>query len=285
MQGDPQGRQGPVKPVVRETVCKSILNRSGLSDYSLNCYTGCTHACVYCYARFMQRFHPHDEPWGAFVDVKVNAVEVLKRQLRRAEPGTVFVSSACDGWQPVEAQWRLTRRCCELLLEHGFQVHVLTKSALVLRDLDVFAGHPASIGITLTTLDERLRELWEPGAASVQERLAVIKAARDAGLQTSVMFGPLLPFLSDSQAAIDALLEQAADLGIDRIWVDALNPRPRVWPAIADLLRAKFPDLVEPYRKILFDQAARTLYLKELRDRVDDAARRKSLTHRVAACM
>jgi DNA repair photolyase len=232
----------------------------------------------------MQRFHPHDEPWGAFVDVKVNAVEVLKRQLRRAKAGTVFVSSACDGWQPVEAQWRLTRRCCELLLEHGFQVHVLTKSALVLRDLDIFVGHPASIGITLTTLDERLRELWEPGAASVQERLAVIKAARDAGLQTSVMFGPLLPFLSDSQAGIDALLEQAADLGIGRIWVDALNPRPRVWPAIADFLLAKFPDLVEPYRKNLFDQAARTAYLKELRSRVDDAARRKSLTDRVAAC-
>ena len=77
-------------PIVRETVCKTILNRSGLGDYSLNCYTGCTHACVYCYARFMQRFHPHDEPWGAFVDVKVNAVEVLKRQLRRATPGSVF---------------------------------------------------------------------------------------------------------------------------------------------------------------------------------------------------
>ena len=219
------------------------------------------------------------------MDVKVNAVEVLKRQLRRAEPGTVFVSSACDGWQPVEAEWRLTRRCCELLLEHGFQVHVLTKSALVLRDLDVFAGHPASIGITLTTLDERLRELWEPGAASVRERLAVIKAARDAGLQTSVMFGPLLPFLSDSQAAIDALLEQAADLGVDRIWVDALNPRPRVWPAVAELLRANFPELLLPYRKILFDGASRTQYLEELRARVDDAARRKSLTDRVAACM
>ena len=272
-------------PIVRETVCKTILNRSGLSNYSLNCYTGCTHACVYCYARFMQRFHPHDEPWGAFVDVKVNAVEVLKRQLRRAEPGTVFVSSACDGWQPVEAEWRLTRRCCELLLERGFQVHVLTKSALVLRDLDVFTGSPASIGITLTTLDERLRELWEPGAVSVPERLAIIKAARDAGLQTSVMFGPLLPFLSDSQAAIDALLEQAAGLGVDRIWVDALNPRPRVWPAIADLLRAKFPDLVGPYRKILFDHAARAQYLKDLRGRVDDAACRKVLKDRVAACV
>ncbi len=120
-QAPENSRQVSGEPIVRETVCKTILNRSGLSDYSLNCYTGCAHACVYCYARFMQRFHPHDEPWGAFVDVKVNAVEVLKRQLRRAEPGSVFVSSACDGWQPVEAQWRLTRRCCELLLERGFR--------------------------------------------------------------------------------------------------------------------------------------------------------------------
>jgi DNA repair photolyase len=271
--------------MVRETVCKTILNRSGLSDYSLNCYTGCTHACAYCYARFMQRFHPHDEPWGAFVDVKVNAVEVLKRQLRRAQPGTVFVSSACDGWQPVESRWRLTRRCCELLLERGFRIHLLTKSALVLRDLDLFAGHPVQIGVTLTTLDERLSRSWEPGAASVQERIAVIETARRAGLATGIMFGPLLPFLSDSQESIDALLEQAAVLEVDQIWVDALNARPRVWPAVAALLRAEFPQLWQRCRKILFDPPSRAAYLKEIKARVDDAARRKSLTDRVAACM
>ena len=107
-------------------------------------------------------------------------------------------------------------------------------------------GARCKMGITLTTLDEQLRELWEPGAASIEERLGVIEAARQAGLQTSIMFGPLLPFLSDSQAAIDALLERAADLGVDRVWVDALNPRPRVWPAIADLLRAKFPSCSSP---------------------------------------
>jgi DNA repair photolyase len=278
-------RQVPGEPIVRETVCKTILNRSGLDDYSLNCYTGCAHACTYCYARFMQRFHPHDETWGAFVDVKVNAVEVLKRQLRRAKPGSVFVSSACDGWQPVEAQWQLTRRCCELLLERGFELHVLTKSALVLRDLDVFAGRPVQLGVTLTTLDEQLRELWEPGAASIQERFRVIEATRKAGLKTSVMFGPLLPFLSDSQASIDALLDWAADLDIDRIWVDALNPRPRVWPAVAELLREKFPELLQPCRKILFDPPSRATYLMELRNRIDEAARRKRLTDRVAACM
>jgi DNA repair photolyase len=278
-------REVPKQPIIRETVCNTILNRSGLSDYSLNCYTVCTHACTYCYARFMQRFHPHDDPWGAFVDVKVNAVEVLKRQLRRAKPGSVFVSSACDGWQPVETEWRLTRRCCELLLERGFRLHVLTKSTLVLRDLDLFAGRPAQIGITLTTLDEQLRELWEPGAASVQERLRIIEAAQRAGLQTSVMFGPLLPFLYDSQEAIDALLGQAAELAIDRIWVDTLNPRPRVWPAVAELLRAKFPNLVQPYRRILFDEVSRTQYLKELRARVGLAVRRTFLAERVGVCM
>jgi DNA repair photolyase len=79
----------------------------------------------------MQRFHPHPEAWGRFVDVKVNAVEVLRRQLRRAQPGGVFVSSACDGWQPIERECSLTRRCCELLLEYGFELHILTKSDLL----------------------------------------------------------------------------------------------------------------------------------------------------------
>jgi len=164
--------------VVRETPCKSILNRGGISDYSLNCYTGCAHACVYCYARFMQRFHPHDEPWGGFVDVKVNAPEVLERQLRRAEPGRVFVSSACDGWQPLEEKWRLTRRCCELLLARGFDVHALTKSDLILRDLDLFKSRGGSVGVTLITLDEDLRRLWEPAASPIEARLQVLREAR-----------------------------------------------------------------------------------------------------------
>jgi len=269
---------------VRETLCKTILNRGGLSDYSLNCYTGCTHACVYCYARYMQRFHPHAEPWGEFVDVKVNAVEVLKRQLRRAAPGSVFISSACDAWQPVEAEWRLTRRCCELLLERGFQVNVLTKSALVLRDLDVFAGRKARIGVSVTTLDNRLQTLWEPAAATVGQRFGVLREARQAGLATSIMFGPLLPQLSDQQASIEAMFDQAAALGVDGVWVDAMNARPRVWPAVAVLLRDHFPALREPYRRLLFDAQARRAYREDLGGRVRAAARRAGIADRVCHC-
>jgi DNA repair photolyase len=274
-----------MKTVVRETVCKTILQRSGLSDYSLNCYTGCAHACVYCYARFMQRFHPHPEPWGDFVDVKVNAVETLKRQLRRATPGEVFISSACDGWQPIEAEWRLTRRCCELLLEWGHQLNVLTKSGLILRDLDIFAGQKVRIGVTLTTLEESLRKLWEPHASSVKERINVLKESHNAGLKTSVMFGPLLPFLSDTDQFIGDFLNQAADLEVDTIWIDALNRRPRVWQAVAELLQGEFPDLLSQYRKILFDEGSRAEYLEGLRSRIENAAARLGLSGRVSACM
>jgi len=233
----------------------------------------------------MQRFHPHPESWGRFVDVKVNAVEALERQLRRAKPGSVFVSSACDGWQPIEAERRLTRQCCKLLLEHGFQVNVLSKSALVMRDMDIFTGRNARIGVTITTLDERLRMLWEPNGSSIEERFRVIEKAHRAGLKTAIMFGPLLPFLSDSQASIDLMFERAADFAIDAIWVDALNRRPKVWDSVAGLLRKKFPHLLERYSGLLFNNDIREEYLAQLRKRVARAAGRFSLTERVAGCI
>ncbi|HIJ64757.1 MAG TPA: radical SAM protein [Candidatus Hydrogenedentes bacterium] len=270
--------------VIRETTCRTVLNRSTVSDYSLNCYTGCAHGCVYCYARFMQRFHPHAESWGGFVDVKVNAVEALERQLRRARPGNVFMSSACDGWQPVEGDRRLTRTCAALLLEHEFRVNVLTKSPLVLRDLDVFAGRNATIGATVTTLDEALRKLWEPRAGSVEERSRIIKEAHAAGLETSVMFGPLLPFLSDDQNSVNALFEWAADLDVDVIWVDGLNPRPKVWESVRDLLDRQFPGLGERYRRVLFSAPVRTAYLRGLRERVAVAAQKAHMADRLAGC-
>ena len=195
------------------------------------------------------------------------------------------MSSACDGWQPVEAHYRLTRRCCELLLERGFRLSLLTKSPLVRRDFDLFAGRPVRVGVTLTTLDRRLAELWEPGAAEVGVRLGVLEAARAAGLATSAMLGPLLPFLSDDPAGIESLMSRVAAAGAERIWVDALNRRPRVWPAVADLLRAHFPELLPRYRRILFDAAARAEYLGSLQARIEQAAQRAAVADRVRACV
>lgn len=275
---------GGVGVTIREITCKTILNKTTISDYSLNCYTGCAHGCVYCYARFMQRFRPHPEPWGMFVDIKANAVEVLKRQLRRAVPGAVFVSSACDGWQPIEAEYKLTRQCCDLLLEHGFRIEALTKSSLVLRDLDIFSGRDVRIGVTITTLDERLKRLWEPNSSSIGERFGVISEAARARVETAIMFGPLLPYLSDNQESIDSMFQRAAESEVDIIWIDALNPRPKVWSSVAGLLQKKFPDLLERYRRILFNHRIRADYLSQLRHRIIKADRKFSPTDKVNVC-
>jgi DNA repair photolyase len=287
MAADPQPgttRLGADGPVVREVACKTVLNRSSLGQYSMNCYTGCEHGCIYCYARFMQRFHPHPEPWGGFVDVKTNAPEALAKQLKRARPGSVFVSSACDAWQPLERRWELTRECCRLLIEHGFKVNALTKNVLVLRDLDVFRPGLTRVGTTVTTADSKLARLWEPKASSVRERWRILETAREAGLETAVMFGPLLPGLSDTADSLDALFGRAAEIGVDVIWVDAMNPRPRVWPSVGQLVRERYPDLHERYSRLLHHAPTRTAYLKELGERVRQAARSHGLEDRLAGC-
>ncbi len=274
-----------MKPVVREIVAKTILNRSTLGGYSLNCYIGCQHACVYCYARYMQRFHPHKEAWGDFVDVKVNAVEALYKQLRRAEPGDVFVSSACDAYQPLERQYRLTRRCAEVLMEYGFQVNVLTKSTLVLEDLDMYVrGRTARIGVTVTTPSDEIARIWEPGAAPPSKRFAVLARAKEAGLATSVMFGPLLPGLSDDAGTIGILFQKAADLDVDVIWTDCMNPRPKVWESVRKVLTQRYPQLASRYRGMLFSKGAREEYVAELGRRIRRAAENSGVGKRLAGC-
>lgn len=267
--------------VVREVRCRTVLNRCDIGDYSFNCYVGCEHGCGYCYARFMQRFHPHEEAWGKFVDVKINAPDALAKQVRRLRPGSVFTCSACDGWQEAERQYELTRRCCRILLQAGFQLTILTKSDLVLRDLDIFAGADVSLGVTITTPDEAIVRLWEPRASSVEARVGVLRAAKAAGLTTSVMFGPLLPGISDTPEALSRLCEIAREAGVDHIWTDTLNARPRVWAGVENLVRSHWPSLIESYRQVMFDADYRRVYRAELKQRFRRAAKANGLAHRL----
>ena len=164
---------------IREIECKSILNRSGLAEYALNPYLGCEHGCRYCYGRFMMRYTKHREPWGGFVDVKVNAPRVLMKQVKGARGGRVFISSVCDGWQPLEERYGVTRACVEILLANDFPITILTKNALASRDLDLFKGRrEVELGATITALDEGLRKIFEPRGSSGEERLSLLKQAK-----------------------------------------------------------------------------------------------------------
>jgi DNA repair photolyase len=212
----PGSKQTMIK--ITEVQAKSILNKSKIYDYCVNCYTGCQLNCRYCYAAlFMRRYSGHSEPWGAFVDIKVNAPEVLAKQVLKAKKGTVWLSSVCDAYQPLEAKYKLTRRCLEILAAARFPVNVQTKSVLVLRDLDVFKKFDdIEVGFTIATDDEKMARLFEPGASPVAERLQALGTLKAAGIRTFAFVGPLLP--GNPEKLVQPLEGKA-----DRILIDRMN--------------------------------------------------------------
>lgn len=270
---------------VREVECRSLLNKSGLADYAVNCYAGCEHGCVYCYARFATRFSHPGEPWGSFVDVKINAPQVLTHEAKRKRVGRVFISSVCDGWQPLEASYHLTRQCLEILVPHRYPLTILTKSTLASRDLDLLTSKEGvELGVTITTLDEGLRRLIEPRSSPSAGRLALLQEAKRRGIRTYAFVGPLLPYLSDTENSLTPLLKAVKDVGADYFYVDRLNRRFGVWPSLKSLLQEHFPDLMDEYRWIFFNERASREYSDRLIATVNCLARKQGLDGRMRLC-
>lgn len=203
---------------ITEVQARSILNRSKIFDYCLNPYTGCSHACRYCYAGlFMRRYSGHSEPWGQFVDVKLNAPELLRRQLPRARKGTVWIASVCDPYQPVEKHYQLTRKCLLELRLYDFPVFIQTKSDLVVRDLDILKDLASlEVGFSLATDDDRTAALFEPGAPPVSRRLQALETIKKYNLRTFAFIGPLLP--QDPVRLVSRLRGL-----VDKVFIDRLN--------------------------------------------------------------
>ena len=181
---------------VREIFSKAILTKTAISsfDYCINPYVGCGHGCRYCYASFMKRFTGHLEPWGEFVDVKVNAPHLLRRQLKRAKQGIVSLSTVTDPYQPLEKTYKLTRGCLEALLEQQFSVSILTRSPLCLRDIDLFKQFKKiEVGLSITTHDEGIKNIFEPHSPSIRSRVETLRVLRQEGIGTYVFIGPMLP--------------------------------------------------------------------------------------------
>lgn len=202
--------------IVREIYARSILSKSKIYDYTINAYTGCQHACTYCYARFMKRTTGHIEPWGEFVDVKINAPELLQKEIIKKPSGRVWISGVCDAYQPLEAKYELTRKCLEILVAHDWPVTIQTKSPLVLRDLDLLRkASEIEVGLTISTADDDIRRRFEPNAPPIKARIKALEELHLAGIRTFAMIAPMLP----------GALELAAMLSgkIDYVLIDRMN--------------------------------------------------------------
>lgn len=257
---------------VQEIQCRSALNLSKIPgmDYCLNPYVGCSHGCIYCYATFMKRFRNHQEEWGSFVDAKVNFADVLRKEVSKKRIGMVAIGTVQDGYQPIEAKYQITRQSIGILVENNFPFEILTKSSLIVRDLDLFKRYEkASVELTLTTLDENVRKLFEPKASSVQARLQTLEKLLANDIETTVFFGPVIPYFSDSPEQLRRFFAQMQKIGVSRILVDKLNYLESKIGRIIHAISKYYPGAITYYRNILRDQIG---YKISLRRRVKEVA-------------
>jgi DNA repair photolyase len=238
---------------IREIKSKSIISKSNLpgTDYVINPYTGCIHSCLYCYARFMKRFTEHTEPWGKFIDAKINGPDLIPENTSKYKGKTIFMSSVTDPYNPLEGKYRLTRRILEKLIPLQPDLGILTKSNLVLRDVDLLLKFKScEVGITITTTNDTLRREIEPSTSSIQKRIEALQELKEAGIETYVFIGPILPFFTDWK---EIVLE--TNKFSDSYLFENLNIKGAVWGCIRRWLAEKHPNLLEEYESIYFTKS------------------------------
>lgn len=235
---------GCMEPVLRQIEVKSILTKSNLpvADYSVNPYTGCAHACRYCYASFMKRFSDHPEPWGGFVDVKLWPGIRHKERYVGAE---LFIGSVTDPYQPVEEVFGRTRALLEQLQGSGCRISIATKSDLVLRDIDLIRTFPdARVSFSINTLDEDFRADMDD-ARPIECRIEAMRRLHEEGIRTTCFISPIFPLITDCRAIIDACRDKC-----NLVWLENLNLRGDYKPVILEYIRTHHPELSTLYDDI-----------------------------------
>ena len=213
------------------------------AGFVINPYVGCPHQCLYCYAEFMRKFSAHTEPWGDFLDVKLCNIPLRPQQLFHQH---VMLSSVTDAYNPYEKKYEVTRRLLEQLVHCQAYVSILTKSALVTRDIDLLTQLPGcEVAFSFSTADEALRAQLEPGAGTIEERLEALKTVCQAGLNTAGMAAPLLPGISDFKAIVTACMPYTKTFRFD-----SLNMRSTFQHKLMDFIDVHYPNLLPLYNEI-----------------------------------
>ncbi len=287
----PQDR-GETRPHPREV--RTALRRSTLIDSFLCCrfsfspYMACGHGCRYCDGRAETYWVEGD--FERDIVVRANLPEILRRELARLrERAPIGIGSGItDSYQPLERSTGLTRACAAILAEHRFPVSLLTKSALVCRDLDLWsrvnAGSRFILSMTIATLDESVRRRFEPGASSIAERIETLRTFQKAGIAVGVMASPVLPFISDGEEDMRALVRAVKEAGASYVMPGGLTLRPgRQKDLYMEELADGYPGLVDRYREIYGEQrasgAATRAYRDGLRQRIASALEGQEIPH------
>lgn len=234
---------------IQEIQAKSIVAPSKIPncDYAINPYTGCQHSCIYCYADYMKFYSGHSEPWGQFVDVKINGAELIG-DCQKYRGKEIMFSSVTDAYQPVEKKYKLTRRILAELIPGQPQITILTKSTLVTRDIDILKQfEDVQVGFSLITTNLEYQKQLEPGANSPSERLQALKQLKTAGIKTFVLVAPVLPYFTTLQDIAAAAKDQA-----DYFMFDAFNRKSS--KKVLSFIAKSYPQWRSKYEFLLRDE-------------------------------
>jgi len=288
---------------MKRILVKSALNKHRrrdswfLDDYSVNPYSGCSYNCLYCYTKG-SRYGGYEKGLA----IKANLPEVLEKQMRnrarRREYGIIAISTSTEPYQRIEERERLTRKVLEIALRYRFPVHILTKSTLVLRDLDVLGEideravlpddlsqkleHGAIINFSISTLDERISGILEPGSPPPFERLEAMEKCREHGFLAGVSFIPVLPFISDGEKALDEGIKEVKRYGGSFVFVGALTlfgDKPEDCKTLYyNFLQEHFPELIPKYKRLykIYSQPS-----KEYQSKLESLAKKLCEKHGV----
>ncbi len=251
---------------IEEIQAKSILRKRKYLDSwfvsrcGMNLYRGCRHNCAYCDGR-AEGYYVEGE-FGRAVSVKINAAEILRKELDPArrrkpfKPGYILLGGGVgDSYQPAEEKYRLSRKALQVIAEFGFPVQVLTKSTLVRRDLDLLRAinsqSRAVVSFSLSSVDEQISRVFEPGVPSPRERLDAIKLFKDHGLACGLFLLPVIPFVTDGPELLDRALREARDAGVDYLVFGGMTLKEgRQTAHFLNVVSGYRPELLTRYRRI-----------------------------------
>jgi len=286
--------------VAREIIAKSILNKTRrrdpwfLDDYTINPFSACPFNCLYCYIRGSKYgIHMQEK-----VSVKTNAIPILEKQLnscaKRKEYGYIVIASATDPYLQIEEKYQLTRRILELILKYRFPLHIITKSPGVLRDIDLLheidkkafvpedlqskTKHGVFISFSISTMNDEVAKIFEPGAPAPSLRLKAIEQLLKEGFWTGVSLMPLLPYISDTGEHLQLLFQTFANINVKYV-LPATLTLPGSGEADAKTLyfeavRKNFPELLEKYHRLFGSGSEMPAYYKEaLRNKTNELAK------------
>lgn len=247
-----------------EVLAKSALNRipggGGPMPFgwTINPYRGCSHACVYCFARPTHTYLDLDsgKDFDNEIIVKVNVAEVLRKELAKPSWGhhPVALGTNTDPYQRAEGRYSLMPGIIDALADSGTPFSILTKGSLLRRDLDRLADAatrvPVDLAMSIAVYDDELQQSIEPGTPTTKARLATVTAVREHGLDCSVFLMPIIPYLTDTRAHLDEALRQAKEAGATSVLYSALHLKPGVKEWFYLWLGEQHPELLPRYRQM-----------------------------------